>query len=92
MPVLAALLAAFAILTAHPATASRNLLAPVPNQKPGVRKYIMDVRVGTAAPDCVSRPVILVNGQFQPTITVKQGETLVASIHYTPLTSILYPL
>jgi len=69
-------MAALAILAPHPATAGRNLLAPVPNQKSGVRKYVMDVRVGTGAPDCVSRPVILVNGLFQPTITVKQGEIL----------------
>eukprot|EP00775_Hariotina_reticulata_P007423 gene7423-7632_t len=38
------------------------------------RKIVLDVTIGTKAPDCVSRQVILINGNFQPTITFTQGE------------------
>jgi L-ascorbate oxidase len=41
-----------------------------------VVRYTWNVKVGQRSPDCVSRPVILVSGQFQPTITVRQGDTL----------------
>lgn len=38
------------------------------------KRYVMDVTSGTAAPDCLQKRVILVNGQFQPLITFVQGD------------------
>lgn len=38
------------------------------------RRYTLDVTVGERAPDCVSRKVILINGEFQPTLTFTQGD------------------
>jgi L-ascorbate oxidase len=52
------------------------LAAGVSAQNSSVVRYSFDVTVGQRSPDCVSRPVILVSGQFQPTITVRQGDTL----------------
>lgn len=50
-------------------------LHPSPN--PGVTRYTLDVSVGPANPDCGSkREVILVNGLFQPTLEVAQGDRL----------------
>jgi hypothetical protein len=38
------------------------------------RRYTLDVTVGERAPDCVSRKVILINGEFQPSLTFTQGD------------------
>jgi hypothetical protein len=38
------------------------------------RRYTLDVTVSERAPDCVSRKVILINGEFQPTLTFTQGD------------------
>lgn len=38
------------------------------------RSYTLDVTVGERSPDCVSRKVILINGEFQPTLTFTQGD------------------
>eukprot|EP00882_Tetradesmus_deserticola_P032525 GHRQ01036966.1.p1 GENE.GHRQ01036966.1~~GHRQ01036966.1.p1 ORF type:complete len:208 (+),score=41.28 GHRQ01036966.1:131-754(+) len=38
------------------------------------QRYTLDVTVGTRAPDCVSRKVILINGEFQPKLTFMQGD------------------
>ncbi|KAF8065871.1 L-ascorbate oxidase [Scenedesmus sp. PABB004] len=40
----------------------------------------MDVTAGTLAPDCVSRKVVLVNGEFQPQITLVQGEWVAMTV------------
>jgi hypothetical protein len=34
----------------------------------------LQVTVGTRSPDCVSRKVILINGEFQPRLTFTQGD------------------
>ena len=41
-----------------------------------VVKYDWHVRIKRAAPDCFSKEVIVVNGEFQPSITVRQGNIL----------------
>lgn len=47
-----------------------------PNEK-GVTRYTLAVTAGTANPDCArSRPVILINGKFQPTLEVASGDRL----------------
>ena len=58
------------------ATARRELR----QEAPAAEKYY-EFRITTArqAPDCFEKNVILVNGQFQPSIEVKQGEVLVVS-------------
>jgi L-ascorbate oxidase len=38
------------------------------------KKYKLDVAVGNGAPDCVSRKVILVNGEFEPRLVFTQGD------------------
>ena len=38
--------------------------------------YDWHVRIQRAAPDCFSKEVIVVNGEFQPSITVRQGNIL----------------
>eukprot|EP00878_Enallax_costatus_P033800 GHUV01037365.1.p1 GENE.GHUV01037365.1~~GHUV01037365.1.p1 ORF type:complete len:432 (+),score=88.08 GHUV01037365.1:181-1476(+) len=38
------------------------------------KKYKLDVTVGSGAPDCVNRKVILVNGEFQPRLIFTQGD------------------
>ncbi len=38
--------------------------------------YDWHVRIKRAAPDCFSKEVIVVNGEFQPSITVRQGNIL----------------
>jgi hypothetical protein len=35
---------------------------------------VLQVTVGTRAPDCVARKVLLINGQFQPRFTFTQGD------------------
>lgn len=60
-----------------PAVAPRSLLQQ--SSAPGSsasnpRRYTLDVTVGDRAPDCVSRKVILVNGEFQPSLTLTQGD------------------
>jgi hypothetical protein len=42
-----------------------------------------EFRVTTArgAPDCFEKNILLVNGEFMPTITVDQGDILVVSGH-----------
>ena len=39
-------------------------------------EYTWRVSVATQAPDCFQRSVLLVNGSFQPTLVVTQGQTL----------------
>ena len=39
-------------------------------------RYDWHVRLKRAAPDCFAKEVIVVNGEFQPTITVRQGDIL----------------
>ena len=41
-----------------------------------VVSYEWHVRIKRAAPDCFSKEVIVVNGEFQPSITVRQGNVL----------------
>lgn len=38
------------------------------------RRVTLDVTTGERSPDCVSRKVILISGQFQPTLTFTQGD------------------
>lgn len=46
-----------------------------PGSSPGnPRRYTLDVTVAERAPDCVSRKVLLVNGEFQPTLELTQGD------------------
>jgi hypothetical protein len=37
-------------------------------------RYTLDVTAATRAPDCFTRRVILVNGEFMPTLEVTQGD------------------
>ena len=41
-----------------------------------MRSYNWDVTISAQAPDCFQKHVILVGGQFQPTIRVRQGDIL----------------
>lgn len=41
------------------------------------------VTTSRGAPDCFEKNIMLVNGEFMPTITVDQGDTLVVSGHAT---------
>lgn len=43
---------------------------------PNVDKYEWHITAGTKAPDCWERQVLLVNGEFQPSLTVTQGDIL----------------
>ena len=48
--------------------------------------YEWHLTVGQAAPDCFLRDVILVNGEFQPTLNVTQGDLLqvfTSEVHHT---------
>jgi hypothetical protein len=38
------------------------------------KHYTLDVTVGERSPDCVSRKVILINGEFQPALIFTQGD------------------
>ncbi|KAI8468179.1 MAG: Cupredoxin [Monoraphidium minutum] len=43
----------------------------------GVWRYKLSVTAGSGAPDCgAKRPLLLINGMFQPTIEVASGDTL----------------
>jgi hypothetical protein len=44
---------------------------------------VLQVTVGTKAPDCVERKVILINGQFQPRLTFTQGDWVEVRKLYT---------
>ncbi|KAF6252742.1 hypothetical protein COO60DRAFT_502544 [Scenedesmus sp. NREL 46B-D3] len=65
------------------------------NKQPGSspsnpRRYTLDVTVGTRAPDCVTRKVILINGQFQPRLTFTQGdwvEVIALCLFHVPCTT-----
>ena len=48
--------------------------------EPTVVSYDWHVRLKRAAPDCFSKEIITVNGEFQPTITVRQGNILQVSV------------
>jgi hypothetical protein len=61
-----------ALLLAVGAAAARQL-----RQTPGTTYYELRVTTAVAAPDCYQKNVVLVNGQFQPSLEVKQGDTLV---------------
>lgn len=50
--------------------------AMAPSGAADVSDYTWHVTVGSRAPDCFQRDVILVNGDFQPTLEVKQGDFL----------------
>jgi len=41
-----------------------------------ITQYHWHVTVKSAAPDCFAKDVVLVNGEFQPTIRVHQGDIL----------------
>ena len=43
---------------------------------PGESVYDWHVTLKHAAPDCFAKEIILVNGVFQPTITIRQGDVL----------------
>lgn len=59
--------------------ASRILMqAPIAHGQPDA-EIVWHVTVGTGAPDCFQRDVILVNGSFQPTLVVRQGRYLQVS-------------
>ena len=45
-----------------------------------VTEYTWHVTLSSQAPDCFQRNVILVNGSFQPTLEVVQGDFL--QVHY----------
>lgn len=55
----------------------RRLLAPPPS----VDSYRWVVTVGPGSPDGFLRPVVLVNGERAPTLTVTQGNMLEVSRH-----------
>jgi hypothetical protein len=38
------------------------------------KHYTLDVTVGERSPDCVSRKVVLINGEFQPPLVLTQGD------------------
>lgn len=38
------------------------------------KQYTLDVTVGERSPDCVSRKVVLINGEFQPALVLTQGD------------------
>lgn len=44
------------------------------------KQYTLTVTVGTRSPDCVSRKVILINGQFQPILRFTQGQWVAVSV------------
>lgn len=74
--VAALLLAAVLVHGAVTAAAGPVLLTPEKAPK-GVTRYTLTVTTGEMAPDCGrTRPVFLINGIFQPTIEVAQGDTL----------------
>ena len=50
--------------------------ATAPSAAADVSEYTWHVTVGNHAPDCFQRDVILVNGNFQPTLEVNQGDFL----------------
>ena len=42
-----------------------------------VKKYVFEIAMQYRSPDCVERPITLINGQFPgPTIRVKVGDSL----------------
>lgn len=61
------------------ADATRNLLQTPVESTAGVQEVVWHVTVGSRAPDCFQRDVILVNGSFQPTLIVTQGRHLKVS-------------
>lgn len=61
------------------ADATRGLLQSTTAKDSAVQEYVWRVNVGSQAPDCFQRDVILVNGIFQPTLTITQGQYLQAS-------------
>jgi hypothetical protein len=69
------------ILLQHGWTAKAEDLIPMESAN-GIIKYTLDVQPGQLAPDCFSRPVILVNGHFQPTIRVTQGDLLEVGVRH----------
>ena len=50
--------------------------ATAPSTAAEVSEYAWHVTVGSRAPDCFQRDVILVNGDFQPALEVNQGDYL----------------
>lgn len=50
-------------------TAASDAEGPISN-------YDWHVTVKLAAPDCFAKDVVLVNGEFQPAIRVRQGDVL----------------
>ena len=53
--------------------------ATAPSAVADISEYTWHVTVGSRAPDCFQRDVILVNGDFQPTLEVNQGGILKVS-------------
>ncbi len=47
-----------------------------PSSIGSIAEYTWHVTVSNQAPDCFQRNVILVNGSFQPTLDVTQGDFL----------------
>lgn len=70
--------AAAAAEVASTGTGARRLLEanklPEGSSQSNPKRYILDVTVGTRAPDCVARKVILINNNFQPRLTFTQGD------------------
>lgn len=65
--------------------ATRNLLQTTSATDTAVEEYVWRITVGSRAPDCFQRDVILVNGTFQPTLVITQGQNLQASCRGTPM-------
>jgi len=53
---------------------ARSSSNPAGSSPGNPRRYTLDVTVAERAPDCVSRKVLLVNGEFQPTLQLTQGD------------------
>lgn len=54
-----------------------------------VKEYTWHVTVDSQAPDCFQRDVILINGDFQPTVEVVQGDFLKVGFPMLPLALLL---
>lgn len=65
------------------ADGTRDLLQTTSATDSIVEEYVWRATVGSRAPDCFQRDVILVNGTFQPTLVITHGQYLQVSCNET---------
>ena len=71
---------ALLVLSITAVMAQSPAFAPAATLTPAVKSYDLHITVASKAPDCFQRDVILINGEFAPTLEVTQNQLLEVSL------------